>query len=90
MNRTDSLAIVDTDREELRDRIDVMRQRFYRLALCADPSARRSAFDWTVQQIVAHVLSVACRYKTFAETGDFVAPAIPANSIRSTRRRWRR
>lgn len=71
MNDTDSLAIVDTDREELRDRIDVMRQRFYRLALSADPSARRSASDWTVQQIVAHVLSVACRYKTFAETGDF-------------------
>jgi uncharacterized protein (TIGR03083 family) len=68
---TNSVAIVDTDRDELRERIEDMRQRFYRLALAADPEARSPGSEWTVRQIVAHVLSVANRYRTYAETGDF-------------------
>jgi Mycothiol maleylpyruvate isomerase N-terminal domain len=71
MTDTGFLAIVDTDREELRGRIEDMRQRFYRLARSADPHARRPGLDWNVQQVVAHVLSVAQRYRSFAETSDF-------------------
>lgn len=71
MNDTDNGAIVDTDRDELRDRIEVMRQRFYRLARSADPHATRPGLAWTVQQVVAHVLCVALRYRSFIETGDF-------------------
>ena len=71
MKDTGFVAIVDTDRDELRDRIETMRQRFYRLARSADPNASRPGLDWTVQQVVAHVLSVAHRYRTFAETNDF-------------------
>jgi hypothetical protein len=71
MNGTDYGAIVDTDRDELRDRIDDMRRRFYRLALSADPEARWPGSAWNVQQILAHVVSVARRYRSFAETGNF-------------------
>ena len=71
MKDTGFVAIVDTDHDELRDRIETMRQRFYRLARSADPNARRKGLDWDVQQVVAHVLSVAHRYRTFAETNDF-------------------
>lgn len=77
MNDTDLNAIVDTGRDELRGRIEVMRQRFYRLALSADPAATPSGMKWTVQQIVAHVLAVAHRYRSFAETGDFRRAANP-------------
>jgi uncharacterized protein (TIGR03083 family) len=79
MNDTGYLAIVDTGRSELRSRIDDMRQRFYRLALSADPHARVSPAHWTVHEIVAHVLSVAHRYKTFIETGDFRRATDPAH-----------
>ena len=71
MKDTGFVAIVDTDRDELRDRIETMRQRFYRLARSADPNARRKGLDWTAQQVVAHVLSVAHRYRSFAESTDF-------------------
>ena len=71
MNDTDYVAIVDTDRDELRDRIEDMRQRFYRLALSANPSARSPGSVWNVQQIMAHVVSVAQRYRAVADTGDF-------------------
>jgi hypothetical protein len=71
MNDTEVGAIVDTDRDELRERIELMRQRFYRLARSADPNARRRGLDWDVQQVVAHVLAVAHRYRAFAETGNF-------------------
>ena len=71
VNQTDYDAIVDTGRDELRDRIEVMRQRFYELALTADPSARCPDSAWNVQQIVAHVVSVAQRYRAVGESGDF-------------------
>jgi hypothetical protein len=71
MKETGFVAIVDTDRDELRDRIETMRQRFYRLARSADPNARRQALDWDVQQVVAHVLCIAHRYQAVAEGRDF-------------------
>jgi len=85
MNDTHALAIVDTDRDELRRRIDDMRQRFYRLALSADPDARHSTSEWTVQQIVAHVVSIANRYESFAETGEFRRAKDPADLDRINR-----
>jgi Mycothiol maleylpyruvate isomerase N-terminal domain len=71
MNDAGIVAQVDTDRNELRDRIGEMRQRFYRLARTADPNARRRGLDWTVHQVVAHVLTVAHRYQAKAEGRDF-------------------
>jgi uncharacterized protein (TIGR03083 family) len=71
MNDTEYVAFVDTTRDELRDRMDEARQRFYRLARSADPNARRSGLDWTVQQVVAHVLCIAHRYQALAEGRDF-------------------
>jgi hypothetical protein len=71
MNDTGYVALVDTDREELRERIGVMRQRFDRLIRAADPHARPPDMDWTVQQVVAHVLSMAHRYQAVAEGRDF-------------------
>jgi uncharacterized protein (TIGR03083 family) len=71
MNDTEYVALVDTTRDELRDRIAEMRQRFYRLARSADPNARRRGLDWNVHQVIAHVLCVARRYQAIAEGRDF-------------------
>jgi uncharacterized damage-inducible protein DinB len=70
MNDT-AVALVDTDRNELRDRIGEARQRFYQLARTADPNARRRGLDWTVHQVIAHVLCVAHRYQAVIEGRDF-------------------
>lgn len=70
MNDASCDAIVDTDRGELRSRIDDVLQRFCRLARSADPDARRPGLEWTVQQVVAHVLSLAHRYEAIAEGRD--------------------
>jgi uncharacterized protein (TIGR03083 family) len=71
MNNTGFVALVDTDRNELRDRIEEARQRFYQLARTADPNARRLGLDWTVHQVIAHVLCVARRYQAIIEGRDF-------------------
>ena len=71
MNDIEIVALVDTDRDELRDRIGETRQRFYRLARSADPHARRRGLDWTVHEVIAHVLCVARRYQAIAEGRDF-------------------
>ncbi len=67
MNDTEFIALVDTDRDELRERIAEVRQRFYRLARSADPHARRRGLDWSVHQVTAHVLCVARRYQAAIE-----------------------
>jgi hypothetical protein len=77
MEDTGYVAIVETDREELRDRIAEMRQRFYRLARSADPHARRPGLDWTAQQVVAHVLCIAHRYQALAEGREFRRASYP-------------
>jgi len=71
VNDTQFLALVDTDRGELKDRIGRARQRFYELARTADPKARRRGLDWNVNQVIAHVLCVARRYQAIAEGRDF-------------------
>jgi len=71
MNDTGHIALVDTSRDELRERIDEARQRFYRLARSADPQARRRGLDWSVHQVIAHVLCVARRYEALAEGREF-------------------
>ncbi len=62
MAGTESVPLVETTRDELRERIDAARARFDRLVRAADPNARPLGHDWTVQQIVAHVLTIAHRY----------------------------
>lgn len=71
MNDTEFIALVDTDRDELRGRIAEARGRFYRLARSADPRARRRGLDWNVHQVIAHVLCVARRYQAVIEGRDF-------------------
>jgi hypothetical protein len=70
MNDTEYVALVDTTRDELRDRIGRARARFDRLIRTADPHARVPGLDWTVHQVVAHMLSVAHRYQAVAEGRD--------------------
>lgn len=77
MNETGVVALVDTDREELRGRIQEARQRFYELASSADPNARRRGLDWPVHQVVAHMLSVARRYQAVIEGRDFRRAGYP-------------
>jgi hypothetical protein len=71
MNDTEYVALVDTTRDELRDRIGRARDRFDRLIRTADPHARVPGLDWTVHQVIAHMLSVAHRYQAVAEGQDF-------------------
>lgn len=71
MNDTEYVALVDTSRGELRDRIGRARDRFDRLIRTADPQARVPGLDWTVHQVVAHMLSMAHRYQAVAEGRDF-------------------
>lgn len=69
MNDTGVAALVDTTREELRQRTEQALQRFDRLARTADPDARPARSNWTVQQVVSHVLTLARRYLRSAEGG---------------------
>src|ERR1700712_169585 len=78
MNDTAYVALVETSREELRDRIALARDRFDELIRTADPHARPPGSDWTVQQVVAHVLSVAHRYRQVARGLDFHRAVNPA------------
>ena len=71
MNDTQFTALVDTDRNELRERISEARQRFYRLARSADPNARRRGLEWNVHQVIAHVLCVAHRYQAVVDGRDY-------------------
>jgi hypothetical protein len=62
MNDIEVAALVDTTRDELRDRIAQTLARFDRLAHSAEPLAPLPRSTWTVQQAVAHVLTIAQRY----------------------------
>jgi uncharacterized protein (TIGR03083 family) len=65
------LVLTETSRDELRERIAQARDRFDRLIRTADPLARAPRSEWTVQQIAAHVLSVAHRYQRVAQGLDY-------------------
>ena len=67
----DYVALVDTDRAELRQRIGQAKERFDRLIRSADPFARIPGGDWTVQQLAAHVLSVTHRYRLVMRGSEF-------------------
>jgi uncharacterized damage-inducible protein DinB len=71
LNATEYVALVDTSRDELRERIALARNRFDRIVRTADPLARPPGHDWTVQQIVAHVLTLAHRYLQFSRGLDY-------------------
>ncbi|MBV8966050.1 MAG: maleylpyruvate isomerase N-terminal domain-containing protein [Mycobacteriaceae bacterium] len=73
----DNIALVDTTRPELRERISLARDRFDRLARSADPLARPPGSTWTVQQVVAHVLTVARRYQGQAQGRGYRRAATP-------------
>lgn len=77
MNDTAYAALVDTTRDELRERISQAREHFVRLARTADPLARPPGSEWTVQQIVAHVLTVAHRYQQVVRGLEYRRAAHP-------------
>jgi len=77
VNVTEYVPLVDTTRGELRERITQARDRFDRLVRSADPLARPRGSDWTVQQLVAHLLTGAHRYRDFARQGDYHRAATP-------------
>jgi uncharacterized protein (TIGR03083 family) len=80
MNDTGFVPIVDTSRDELRERIALAGQRFDRLIRAADPLAKPPGRDWTVQQIAAHVLTLGHRYRQLARGVDY-SYAADARSI---------
>ncbi|MCB0942586.1 MAG: maleylpyruvate isomerase N-terminal domain-containing protein [Mycobacterium sp.] len=71
MNATDHVALVDTSRDELRERIALARERFDRIVRAADPLARPPGHGWTIQQILAHVLTLTRRYLQFSRGLDY-------------------
>ena len=77
MNDSGYIPLVDTSRDELRERIGQARERFDRLVRTADPLARPPGMKWTVQQVVAHVLTVARRYQGMAHGRDYPHAAYP-------------
>lgn len=81
MNVTDYVPLVDTTRDELRQRIAHARDGFDGLVRSADPRARSRGSDWTVQQIVAHVLTVAHRYRDYARHGAYRRAATAAELV---------
>jgi uncharacterized protein (TIGR03083 family) len=72
-----AMTLVETTRDELRERIAEAHGRFERLARNADPAARPPGSTWTVHEVVAHVLTVAQRYRSFARSGDYRRAAYP-------------
>jgi hypothetical protein len=50
MNETGFVPLVDTSRDELRERIALAHQRFDVLVRAADPVARPPGHDWTVSR----------------------------------------
>jgi uncharacterized protein (TIGR03083 family) len=74
---TAQLDMTETSRDELRRSIAAARERFDRLIRSADPQARAAVSDWTVQEITAHVLTVANRYVEVAHGRTFQVAATP-------------
>lgn len=69
MESPEFAALVDTTRHELRERIAHALAQFDRLARAADPLAVPPHSHWTVQQVIAHVLTIAARYLHYVEGG---------------------
>lgn len=77
MSDTVDVALVDTTRDELRERIALARKRFDCLIRTADPLARPHHSSWTVQQVAAHVLTVAHRYLALANGRQYRRADVP-------------
>jgi hypothetical protein len=78
MSDGEFVPLVDTTREELRARIGLAGWRFVDVVRGADPASRPRGSQWNVQQITAHVLTVARRYRDVAHGNDFHRAAYPA------------
>lgn len=70
-------TMTDTSRKELRGQIGAARLRFDRLIRSADPQARPPGSDWNVQEVTAHVLTAAHRYREVAQGRTFQVAATP-------------
>jgi hypothetical protein len=82
MNETGFVPLVDTSRDELRERIALAHKRFDAVVRATDPAARPPGHDWTVQQILAHVVTVGCRYQQLARGGDYHHASDPRDTVR--------
>lgn len=77
MNEPEYVALVDTTRDELRERIELARRRFDQLVRSTDPLARPPDSLWTVQQVATHVLTVGHRYRELANGRQYRRAAVP-------------
>ncbi len=68
---TEYVGLVDTDRDELRERIAEAQDRFDQLIRTASPHDRPRGMDWTVAQVGAHMVTIVQRYGSIARTGGF-------------------
>lgn len=68
---TEYVGLVDTDRDELRERIAEAQDRFDQLIRTASPHDRPRGMDWTVAQVGAHMVTIVQRYSSIARTGGF-------------------
>lgn len=68
---TEYVGLVDTDRDELRERIDVAQDRFDQLIRTVSPHDRPPGMAWTVGQVGAHMVNIVDRYSSIARTGAF-------------------
>ena len=80
MNETGFVPLVDTSRNELRERIALAHRHFDVLVRAADPAARPPGHNWTVQQILAHVVTVGYRYRQLARGSDYRHAADPRDT----------
>lgn len=80
MSDTGSVPLVDTSRDELRDRISLAHSRFDDLVRTADPAARPPGHRWTVHQILAHMVTVGYRYRQLARGSDYHHAADPRDT----------
>jgi uncharacterized protein (TIGR03083 family) len=69
MHDVNVAALIDTTPTEVRERTSQALLRFERLATASNPDARSQHSEWTVQQLVSHVLTVARRYLQYAAGG---------------------
>ena len=81
MDDSHDVALLDTNRDELRRRISAALLRFDHLIRTSDPQARPPGSAWTVQQIAAHVLTVGHRYRDLGSTGDYQRGNTPEEVI---------
>ncbi|MDH6246652.1 maleylpyruvate isomerase N-terminal domain-containing protein [Mycobacterium sp. OTB74] len=79
MDNDGFVPLVDTSRDELRERIALAGNRFDTLVRDTDPRLQPRRSHWTVQQTVAHVVTLGRRYQQVARGGEYRHAVDPAD-----------